>query len=42
MTSPTPRPSRPGRCSSLLVDILWGAVLTGLATLAGWLVFRST
>ena len=24
------------------VDMLWGAVLTGLATLAGWLVFRTS
>jgi uncharacterized membrane protein len=26
----------------IVVDILWGAALTGLSTLAGWLVFRST
>jgi uncharacterized membrane protein len=26
----------------IMVDMLWGAFLTGLATLAGWLVFRST
>ena len=25
----------------IVVDILWGAVLTALATLAGWLVFHS-
>ena len=25
----------------IVVDKLWGAVLTGLATLAGWLVFRT-
>jgi uncharacterized membrane protein len=24
----------------IVVDMLWGATLTGLATLAGWLVFR--
>ncbi|MFF1383160.1 DUF2177 family protein [Arthrobacter sp. NPDC058288] len=24
----------------IVVDILWGAALTGLATLAGWLVFH--
>ncbi|KIS27232.1 membrane protein [Arthrobacter sp. SPG23] len=24
----------------IIVDILWGAALTGLATLAGWLVFH--
>ncbi|GAC1495743.1 MAG: DUF2177 family protein [Pseudarthrobacter sp.] len=26
----------------IVVDIVWGAALTGLSTLAGWLVFRST
>lgn len=26
--------------SIVVVDILWGAVLTGLATLVGWLVFH--
>jgi uncharacterized membrane protein len=26
--------------SIVVADILWGAVLTGLATLAGWLVFH--
>ena len=26
--------------SIVIVDILWGAVLTGLATVAGWLVFH--
>jgi uncharacterized membrane protein len=26
----------------IVVDILWGAALTGLSTLAGWLVFRSS
>ncbi|WP_164199500.1 DUF2177 family protein [[Micrococcus luteus] ATCC 49442] len=25
----------------IVVDILWGAVLTALSTLAGWLVFRT-
>ena len=25
----------------IVVDMLWGAVLTGLSTLAGWLVFHT-
>jgi predicted outer membrane lipoprotein len=41
MTSRMPPPSRRGRCSLLSWTSSGGAALTGLSTLAGWLVFRS-